>query len=156
MSTVLDVAKYFIYRSKPGTKWAVTHLKLQKLAYYAQGFYLAVNDDEEPLFTDRIEAWVHGPVCPTLYRRYSHHYFDEITEDINIDDLDLDDSAIEILDFVWDHFGSYDGKELENMTHDEEPWLNARNGLKPYESSNNLITRRSIKSYFQSEFISDN
>ena len=36
----------------------ISNLKLQKLLYYAQAWYLALYD--VPLFDDPIEAWVHG------------------------------------------------------------------------------------------------
>ncbi|OQY42717.1 MAG: hypothetical protein B6240_13665 [Desulfobacteraceae bacterium 4572_87] len=47
----------------------ISNLKLQKLVYYAQGFYLALYD--EPLFNEPIEAWTHGPVIRELYRSYN-------------------------------------------------------------------------------------
>ena len=49
----------------------VTHLKLQKLAYYCQGLHLAVYD--LPLFSDEFEAWRHGPVVSTLYHEYKKY-----------------------------------------------------------------------------------
>ncbi|MGR5987198.1 Panacea domain-containing protein [Bacillus sanguinis] len=61
------VAQYFLSRSTPNTDRSITHLKLQKLAYYAQAWHLALNGIDQPLFKDKIEAWVHGPVCPSLY-----------------------------------------------------------------------------------------
>jgi uncharacterized phage-associated protein len=46
----------------------LTNLKLQKLVYYVQAWKLAI--DHEPLFPDDIEAWVHGPVVPQVFRRF--------------------------------------------------------------------------------------
>jgi uncharacterized phage-associated protein len=37
----------------------ITNLKLQKLLYYTQAWYLAFTG--QPLFSESIEAWVHGP-----------------------------------------------------------------------------------------------
>ena len=39
----------------------ISNLKLQKLLYYAQAWFLALQD--KPLFDERIEAWAHGPVA---------------------------------------------------------------------------------------------
>ncbi|BDG46395.1 type II toxin-antitoxin system antitoxin SocA domain-containing protein [Parageobacillus sp. KH3-4] len=155
MHNVLEVAKYFIAKSIPGTPKAVTHLKLQKLVYYAQGFYLAVHN--KPLFGERIEAWVHGPVCPSLYRLFNHYNYNEIDDmKIDIKNLNLDKDAIEILDFVWDNLGHLSGKELEELTHQEAPWLDAREGLDPYEISNNIIPLEHIHAYFVNEYLSGN
>ena len=38
----------------------ITHLKLQKLLYYAQGVCLAITGNT--LFNEEIQAWQHGPV----------------------------------------------------------------------------------------------
>ena len=48
---------------------SITNLKLQKLLYYAQGCYLAL--ENKPLFNDNIVAWKHGPVVECIYNKYS-------------------------------------------------------------------------------------
>jgi uncharacterized phage-associated protein len=40
-------------------------MKLQKLCYYAQGWWLAWTG--APLFPEDSQAWASGPICPTLY-----------------------------------------------------------------------------------------
>ena len=67
MSDVNDVAAAIIaefQRQYPGE--SITTLKLQKLVYYSQAWHLVW--DEEPLFSERIEAWANGPVVRELYR----------------------------------------------------------------------------------------
>ena len=46
----------------------VSNLKLQKLLYYCQAWYLALYDG--PLFDERIEAWTHGPCVPPVYGEF--------------------------------------------------------------------------------------
>src|SRR5262249_731210 len=46
----------------------VSNLKLQKLLYYSQAWHLALY--KCALIDDEIEAWVHGPVVPCVFRRY--------------------------------------------------------------------------------------
>ena len=46
----------------------ITNLKLQKLVYYAQAWYLALHGKR--LFPAEFQAWVHGPVCHSLYQRF--------------------------------------------------------------------------------------
>ncbi len=60
MATVFDVAKYIMAESGE-----MTAMKLQKLVYYAQAWSLVW--DEEPLFSEVIEAWSNGPVVRPLY-----------------------------------------------------------------------------------------
>jgi len=54
----------------------LTNLKLQKLLYYSQAWYLALND--ETLFSDDIEAWVHGPVVSSVYQEYKKYRYHDI------------------------------------------------------------------------------
>ncbi len=142
-----EIAKYFIAMSEPNTSKSVDPLKLQKLLYYSQGFHLLVTD--QPLFRDRIEAWVHGPVVPKVYRKYKHFEGSEITP-LNLETkLELlDRKTKKVLNFVWENFSQYSGKELENMTHKEMPWKSAREGLLPFEPSTNEVRIDNIKSYF--------
>ena len=68
MLSCFDVAKYFATLVESDAGDSISNLKLQKLAYYAQGFHLAMYDT--PLFPERIYAWAHGPVVEELYHAY--------------------------------------------------------------------------------------
>jgi uncharacterized phage-associated protein len=146
------VAKYFIYKSIPCTSENITNLKLQKLLYFAQGYYLKENGRDNPLFEEKIEAWAHGPVVPRVYRNYSNYKFMEIskqgTEDIN---KDIDPDYSKFLDKVWEHFKSYNGKELENMTHEEGPWKVIRGELPSFISTNTTIEKKDIYDFFKDQ-----
>jgi uncharacterized phage-associated protein len=146
MMSVKDVAKYFLSRSTPNTEEAITHLKLQKLVYYAQAWHLALRGT--PLFKERIEAWVHGPVCPDLYYEYRDFGYQDIppfTEGVTINDPNTE----ELLDAVWEAYGRFDGKYLEELTHQEDPWLLARENLNDWSYSNNEITHESMKKFYR-------
>jgi uncharacterized phage-associated protein len=63
----LTIAKWFIaWAEAEGEE--LSNLKLQKLLYYAQGHHLA--ERHQPLFTEQIQAWSHGPVVPQVYHEY--------------------------------------------------------------------------------------
>ena len=64
MATALDVAAYVLTKFKESGR-DVTHMKLQKLLYYAQAWSAVW--DERALFDERVEAWVNGPVIPSVY-----------------------------------------------------------------------------------------
>ncbi len=51
----LLLSEFILFKYGP-----MSHLKLQKLLFYAQALHLAYFD--EPIIEDDFEAWVHGPV----------------------------------------------------------------------------------------------
>ena len=71
MATVFDVAEWFL------SKEAMTPKKVQKLCYYYKAWGLALYDTD--FLPDAVfQAWVHGPVCPELYRRYKEYGWNDI------------------------------------------------------------------------------
>jgi uncharacterized phage-associated protein len=143
---VIAVAKYFLSLSKPGTDYAITHLKLQKLVYFAQGYFLAIKG--RALFQNRLEAWVHGPVSPELYNEYRDFGSKELPP---VDAEEIPSDVRKVLDIVWKTYGAYEGEDLEELTHKQDPWIQARGKLKPWQASNNVISTSSIKKYFEQE-----
>ena len=100
----------------------VTPLTLQKLLYYIQGNYAAIYD--KPLFD--------APFVP-----------------LKESALPLTPEAKEVVDRVLDTFGMYSGKVLESITHKEAPWLDARKGFLPDETSHAEISLDAMKAYFK-------
>ena len=136
----MDIAKYFINELHPEP------LKLQKLLYFAQGFSYAFYD--KALFNDDFEAWVHGPVIPSIYHEYKSYEYNPIDLNYNLKDFNKD--VIDLLEYVKRNYAKYDGKYLEEITHKEEPWLLSRTGLDPDERSDKTISKSNIASYFTS------
>jgi len=124
----------------------ITNLKLQKLLYYAQGWYLALHD--RPLFTERIEAWAHGPTVPPVYGDFKKWRWDPITE--RQDDPHLPKDIEEHLTEVMQVYGIQTAYYLERLTHSERPWLLARGTAAPGEPSNAVISTDEMKLYFRS------
>ncbi|MBQ2173756.1 MAG: DUF4065 domain-containing protein [Alphaproteobacteria bacterium] len=56
--------------------WNLSHLKLQKILYILQMFYLGENG--KPLFYANFEAWDFGPVEPNLYKKLMNAGADNI------------------------------------------------------------------------------
>lgn len=137
------IAEYIIAIGKE-----ITPLALQKILYYAQGFYKVFFG--KFLFEDDCQAWVHGPVYVNIYEKYKEFKSANICIDIDydIEDIIVDEKR-EILDAIIKYFGYYNGKALEKMSHYETPWINARKGLLPSENSNNIINKEDIKDYFE-------
>ncbi|HEJ4958444.1 TPA: SocA family protein [Pseudomonas aeruginosa] len=122
MPSSIDVAKFFLAQSNEEAGDLVSNLKLQKLVYYAQGFHLAVYD--EPLFTDSIEAWTHGPVVPNVYHHYKQFGSGSIPAPIDFNLEAFSPEQVELLNEVQQIYGQYSAWRLREMTHEEAPWRN--------------------------------
>jgi uncharacterized phage-associated protein len=128
--TSLDVAKFFLTACDVDTAGdLISNLKMQKLVYYAQGFHLAMFNKR--LFDEGLEAWMHGPVSPSLYHELKRFGLGAIELD-KIGDIDLDVFTKEqkyLLEDVYRNYGQYSAWILRNMTHKELPWAKVtRNG----------------------------
>ena len=65
MYNVLDICRYVIKYSNE-KKYGVSNLKLQKLLYFIQAYFIIKNNDNAPCFKEKIEAWNFGPVVQWL------------------------------------------------------------------------------------------
>lgn len=135
------VIKYLLYRCED-----VTPLALQKILYYVQGFFYAF--EEEFIFEEDCEAWVHGPVYREIYYKYSNYRFDPIDGVLNFDESKFTTSEKTIIDSVIKNLCCYSGKTLEKLTHMETPWIKTRDGLPIDAHSNDIISKELIGKYF--------
>lgn len=145
MKSALSVARYFLGRVDKYVGETISHLKLQKLVYYAQVWSLVLRN--KPLFYQDIQAWMHGPVVYDVWTEYKAYGFDAIPA-LENPSLEFEDDEMEILDYVWGSYGDLSAKRLEILTHSEKPWINARKGVAPTEKSNKVISHEDIKSYY--------
>ena len=144
--SVFDVANFFL------SKDSLTPKKLQKLVYYSYAWFIALNNEDPDeitnvLFNEQPEAWIHGPVFPSLYEKYKGYNWNEI-EKIDNDNLNLNKDLKAFLNDVWKKFGKFSADELEYMTHQEEPWAKARNNISKDMRSNEKISNKDIFIYY--------
>lgn len=140
MYCALDIARYIIcYAYEKGV--TITNLKLQKLLYYAQAWYLV--NFGTTLFEDKIEAWQFGPVVPNVYNEFKNFGRNpiELPED-ECTNIISDENCINYLDEFCEHFMKYSATDLVSMTHNEEPWKMA------YLSDNKEIKPDVMKEYY--------
>lgn len=138
-----EVADWFIhFAHEVGDP--ITNLRLQKLMYYAQAWYIALYG--ERLIPDAFEAWVHGPVCPAVWERFSGCRWSPISEGMPKPPLseDIESHLHEVMDV----YGGLLTWDLERMAHSEDPWMFARAGLPPDEPSSNLISEERMKRFY--------
>ena len=115
-----DVAHYLLAQMDIDAGDLISNLKLQKLVYYAQGFALALYS--RPLFSERIEAWTHGPVVPDLYHEYKGFGSEALPFPSGYDFSNFDAQTRELLDEVYATYGQFSAWKLRDMTHSEPPW----------------------------------
>ncbi len=120
MSTVRDIADHLLHRADEDGN-TVTHLKLQKLCYYAQGYSLALLS--EPMFDEPIEAWEHGPVVRELWNQYKTYGKAPIGAPSRTPEIEP--YRAKVLEEVHRRFGWMTAWDLRNRTHDEVPWREA-------------------------------
>lgn len=141
MANVFDVAKYILQQ-----QGGMTTMKLQKLVYYSQAWSLVW--DEKPLFNDPIEAWASGPVVPSLYKLHRGEF---LIDDMSIGEVSsLGKEQKETIDAVLGAYGSKSAQWLADLTHMEQPWIDAREGYEPGENCENEITGASTVEYYSS------
>lgn len=97
-----------------------THLKLQKLLYYAQGYALAIWN--KLLFADPLLAWEHGPVVDRVWRTHTQYGAAPLPRPEGFDPFAQDDQARGILERVYVELGQFESWRLREMTHQEPPW----------------------------------
>jgi len=146
MITANEVADYILcqFREK-GVP--IYHLKLQKLVYYVQAWFLAIYD--EALFGEPLQAWIHGAVQPDLYKRFRRYQWDPIDYTPVICPNFEDEDIPKHIDKVLGVYGGYAARQLELMMHDEEPWKNARQGLAELEAGTQEISHDDMKTYYR-------
>ena len=142
---VLDVSRYVIDYSNR-KEYGISNLKLQKVLYFIQAYFLTNEKNGTPCFRERIEAWDFGPVVPEAYREYRQYGSCNIPTTTSYMDFDVSN--------IWNSQrrtyaeqkisgGDYSATDLVTLTHKQAPWKKA---YVPH--MNNEITIESIREYF--------
>ena len=128
----------------------VTPLALQKILYFIQGIYMVMFGN--PLYKEDCMAWVHGPVYEEVYDLFKDFKYNPIEDNrfaIFKDRFEeLSEQEKLVIDLVINTFGKYSGRVLEDITHGESPWKNAREGYEASEPSREVISKDEIRNYF--------
>jgi uncharacterized phage-associated protein len=142
MEKASSVAKYILKFCQDNNIRDCSNKKLQKLLYYVQAWSLVFRNKR--MFTDKVEAWLHGPVISNVYHEFKEFGFQSIT--INLQDFNdniFDDDDINLMNSVLRKYTEYDADYLEMRTHIEKPWKEARN------SEDQIISCNSMKTYYE-------
>lgn len=152
MYNVLDICRYVINYSNR-KDYGISNLKLQKILYFIQAYFLTYTRSHDPCFYEKIEAWDFGPVVPEAYHEYKQFGGGDIPSIRSYTDFDnaripMDETIIKrsdrnLINQVVDRFADYTATDLVMITHNQTPWKHA------YEyHKNNEISNESIRRYF--------
>lgn len=123
-----SIANYFLELAAANGE-SITPMKLQKLVYYAHGWYAGYT--KTPLINETVEAWQYGPVIPSLYREFRQFGSGDIkakATDVGLFGstevpIPADPHIRAFLSNVWNSYGRYTGIALSEMTHAPgTPW----------------------------------
>ena len=147
MAKVQDVAKLFIDIAEKQAENeqgdGMSNLKLQKLLYFAQGWYMARYD--EPLFDAPMEAWRLGPVVPSVYAEYQHFGRNPIHDVPPVDSAFTRQEFDFLMDIVREYW-RYSASALIDMAHEQgTPWAKVYQKDVPHIP----LTQEALKDYFR-------
>jgi uncharacterized phage-associated protein len=140
----IDLAEWFVRRADLDAGDAMTHLKLQKLMYYAQAWHLA--NFNKRLFDEELEAWAHGPVVPSVWRVHRGVGWQAIKPSTK--NLKIDEKTCAYLDKIYAKYGKFSAKALEDLSHQELPWIEARGSLAPEARADDPIDDTTMRNFF--------
>lgn len=95
----------------------------------------------------KIEAWANGPVCRELFDRFQGYY--QIPNDtLQYKKGRLSKAQRETVNAVIKYYRKKSSQYLSDLTHREDPWIDARKGLDPGERGNKEITPAAMEEYY--------
>ena len=164
----IAIANYFIEQAESHGE-TLTAMKLQKLVFFAHGWYLAIKN--APLIDEQVEAWPYGPVIRSLYREFREYGDRNITEKVSVfktlvksdgrrsrtilrptidDNPESATFTKQFLDRVWEVYSKFTAIQLSNMTHEVgTPWRLIHDSYDGKPPKGTDIPSDSIKKYFQ-------
>jgi len=138
-----NVAKLVLLFSHEQLVSDMTNLKLQKVLYYIQAYFLSVKN--KPCFDDEIYAWKLGPVVQSVYYEYYPFVNNTIWDDKFTEECQSIEKCFSYIDLtiirkLVNYFAKKSAFELVNRTHEEDPWRATEQSC--------VITCDKIKAYY--------
>lgn len=145
----------------PEKSISITNLKLQKLMYFVEAYYMVKNPDDDQLFSTDWSAWDYGPVCQKLYDYFKKYGSIEIiiSEEETEKGNALPEKNKEYIKEVFDIFGDLSAFDLVTLTHmSGSPWYeiyeeNKNDNKYNFKKINNsIISKKKTKKWFEKRF----
>jgi uncharacterized phage-associated protein len=144
--TAVDIAKKIIAKTDASKGEIISNLKLQKLLYYVQGFYIAIYDKK--LFDEPIEAWQYGPVVRMVYQHFKPFEAGALTLQQNEIIAELEPDVEALFDEILEEYGQFSAIKLMQMTQEELPWKTVF-----FENPQGEISTELMKQYFKTQIV---
>lgn len=140
----LTISKQIIYECNKN-KIEITQLKLQKLLYFTEAYYMNMENKDE-LFEEKFYAWEYGPVCKEVYNEYKNYFsLPIIVDEQNLEKID--EKVLFAVKAVCEVFGKRNTSDLIKLTHlQNSPWFEANHNKKVPISK--LETKKWFKELF--------
>jgi uncharacterized phage-associated protein len=114
------------------------------------------------IFNEVPEAWINGPVYRSMFDTFKSKFgiYDNIIPTINPNDtieknisdvyqkLGIDENQRDFLEFIFLNYGTMDDGKLVFLTHSEKPWCEKREGLSPFDYSEEKISLDTMYDYY--------
>jgi uncharacterized phage-associated protein len=154
-----EVANFLLdYADEHGVK--LTNMAVLKHIYFAHGWHLASRG--EPLVSNRIEAWQHGPVIRAVYECFKQFDARPITSRASVIDWETGEviearaefsaETAALLRSTLDYYTGYGAFELSEITHAQGgPWEQVWNARDGKVRLNMEISNSAIHDYFVSQ-----
>lgn len=137
---VIDVCNYVIGYCN-SRNYAISNLRLQKLLYFIRGTFL--ERDRGTCFSDHLEAWALGPVCPKAYSYFKVFASQDIpviysdpsvswtADRVKKANAIISEEDKELINFVIEKLHNIVTSRLVDITHKQRPWQEAYNAPSP-------------------------
>lgn len=114
----------------------MSNMRLQKMLYYEQGYHLAAFGT--PLFDEDVEAWMYGPVVPSVYEHFKEFGAGGIMPETE-NPIELTEEEEDLFNDVFDAYVDFSTYGLMRKTHGESPWRKTETGLGNVISQDKMI-----------------
>ncbi len=151
----------FLIDKTESKKISITNLKLQKLMYFVEAYYMVKNPNDDKLFTSTWSAWDYGPVSRDLYNYYKKFGSIEISlteNQVSIGE-NLPPENKKYIDKIYSLFGNFSAFDLVTLTHLKgSPWsiiYESNKESKKYNFENlndSVISKKKTKEWFEMRF----
>jgi uncharacterized phage-associated protein len=113
------------------------------------------------LIKDEFQAWVHGPVSVKVWialkDKANVHDSIAVKPEQKPDLIkalreQVTKEQLKLIDDLLGSFGKKTSFELEALTHEEQPWIEARRGVAPNQKSKTTLSKKTMKAFYQRKY----
>lgn len=140
--SVHDVAAYLVDNSSE----RLQSMKLQKLAYFSQGWHLAWLNT--PLFDEKVYAWRMGPVVRDLFNKHKGSVFIDEWAVAGADSSKITGPSAQAIDTVIRAYKDYSGFDMGEESHRHKPWIDHYVSVPEHLRGRQEMPVREIKAQF--------